>query len=388
MDGGSVGGVRGSLSPESPAQAQSTIERVRRYLRTYWWLWQQQPIAGRRHFLLALLFGLVSRFGHLIVLVVSMKCALWLLNPSSLPAGFTGLLPGGAESPLIVPLLFSLPAAVMFGALVTQHLHTKFSDLHKSEFAYQLALRSISDRFQDSFPAGELKKRQILAVAGGVARQLERLTARLIRVEANVHSIIIQSASLAMAVALGLVLDPIVAAVMLSIGVVAAILFVSVRHVRFQRLTKEREVLQREHAEARRKLVEGLAEQISSKKKHDDFEDAASDFDQVARTRRLNEVGFRAGSNLLISAGQSVLILGLLLAIYLRGAPKDAHEIAMAILLLLVLRGAIGLIRGISVSAVALSRDYVMLVELSEGRTISESDAADTELADRVDQDL
>ncbi|MEZ5922802.1 MAG: hypothetical protein R3D57_00285 [Hyphomicrobiaceae bacterium] len=389
MDGGSMGGVRAALSSMSPASARSTIERGARYLRTYWWLWQQQAIAGRRLFLLAVFFGLVSRFGHLIVLVVSMKCALWLLRPNTLPAAMTGVLPGGADSPLVVPILFSMPATVMFGALLTQHLHTRFADRHKSEFAFQLAFRSIEGRFAEGIPSAEAKRRQLLAAAGGLARQFERLLARLVRVEANVLSIIIQSASLIMAMLLGLYLDPIVTAVMLSMGLIAAIVFVSLRHGHFQRLMKEREALQREQVEARKSLLEGLADRLSAPHDSDALKEVASSYDRVARGRRMKEVGFRTVSNLLISAGQAVLILGLLLAIYLRGAPKDAHEIAMAIVLLLVLRGALGLIRGISVSAVALSRDYVMLVELAEGRAVSETtEGGDADLMDREEQDI
>ena len=381
-------GVRWASARSSSSRARSTAERAARYTRVYWWLWQQQTIAGRRQFVLAVLFGLASRFGHLLVLVVSMKCAIWLFKPSSLPSILTKVLPGGAESGLLMPLLFLFPGAVMFGTLFAQHMHAKLSDAHKSEFAYRIALRSANQQFGRSRTSNPLNRKDTIAIAGSIGRQFERLTARLVRVETNVLSIIIQTSSLIMAMLLGMFLNPVIAAVTLTLGFVSAAVFVSFRHGHFQKLTKEREVLQRELVEARKRLLDGLASRVSSPVDARGLEQITSDFDSVARRRRIREAGFRSLSNSVVSGGQSVLILGLLLAIYLWGAPKEAHEIGNAIVLLVVLRAALGLIRSISVSAVALSGDYVMLVELAEGRAVTETESGDAEMLDREDQDI
>lgn len=381
-------GVRSAHARLSLARARSTVERAARYMRVYWWLWQQQTIAGRRQFVLAVLMGLASRFGHLLVLVVSMKCAIWLFKPSSLPPIVTQALPGGAESGLLMPLLFLLPGAVMFGALFAQHMHGSLSDAHKSEFAYKIALRSATRQFSQSRPSSPLKRKEAVAIAAGIGRQFERLIARLVRVETNVLSIIIQSLSLVMAMALGMFLNPIIASITLTLGFVAAAVFVTFRHGHFQKLTKEREVLQRDLVEARKRLIDGLVSRVSEPGDTRGMEQLASEFDVVARRRRIREAGFRSISNSVVAGGQSVLILGLLLAIYLWGAPKEAHEIGNAIVLLVVLRAALGLIRSISVSAVALSGDYVMLVELAEGRAVTVTEGTDADLLDREEQDI
>lgn len=313
-------------------------------------------------FCLAIASGIVSRLGTVIVFICTIKSAHWLLEPTSVPAPIAVIVSNAPNFFLIAALI--TPSILMFGVGAAGILHEKF----RSEAAFRCAnlLALLEAKYTLASPAvhfGAATKDHDL---DNIATQLSSHFPQLYRAQLNLIKLAVVLATLAAVALLALILDPLVTLIVMAMAGLTVAVLIWNRHGATHSASNQHSEIKARGAEFAKRLASAIKEYAVTPS---NFLSLAEIIEQENREMFLKYYATSERttnlSKLAMDFGQGLLLFILILTVYLRGHTLNSGAVAHVIILIIVLRFALGQIRHFTTNTLALSKDYPRLVKLS-----------------------
>jgi len=354
-----------SVLKQLPSQL-SPLRRALRYVSTFRWLAQHQLEAAPWPTLLALGTGVVSRLGTVAVFAATIKSAHWLLMPRPIPAWISSAVPAAHD--VVVALALVVPSLAMLCVATATVLHRK----HLREAAFRCVKAWLGTQAQRSVESA-FSSHANEAVPGHVARILASdITtdfSLFYRAQINLLRLAVVAITLFVAAFIGLAIDPLVTSIVFA---VAGLLVAGVVWTRHQAAHGVKRIQERAR-QSNATLTQELTDQFSAPAESRSLASLLETVD-----RHSNELLARSAaagrndsiSKFAIDVGQCLLLFVLMLVIYMRGSQLDATAVANILILVIVLRFAMGQVRHFAGIALDLSKDYPMLAAFSQGKDV------------------
>ncbi|HEX2841171.1 hypothetical protein [Hyphomicrobium sp.] len=338
----------------------STLRRSSRYLSTFGWLLRHQIRSAKWQLLAAVAFGVASRLGSIVVLMATIKCALWLLKPETMPGLLTTHFPQLVATPAFVIFLICIPSILLLLASVASNLHTRLRTQVAAKCGTTIALEQSSRLFGTQAADGDASK-----LAAKFSSDMTQDWSALCKAQTNLIKAMVAGATFTMAIVLGAAIDPLVTGVVVLIAISIATGLVWKQHENSYVLTAEQAQLKIRTLDSNASLISEMSHAISSGRHALSLENAvARRHADIIAEHWLKDRNESAAS-LFLDIGNGVVVLVMLSTLYFRGHSMSATDIAHAVLLMFALRFAMSQARAVSTHAFALSKDYRRLVLLA-----------------------
>lgn len=346
------------------------VARMRRYVTTFSWLFAQQYAHAPLLLAKSIFLGVFGRFGNILALVVTVKCAILMLSPTGPRQRLAEAFDGFGGDITVAAIILGIPLLLMLLVAQADTVHNRATMVLRSQVAHTLALSAI---IQQLLP---LKEKPLSAQQ---AQEHGRLTAwrfthtygMLKRVQAPFIQLIVATFTVLLTFFLGLFLDAMVMSIMVALGAVLLAAFIWRRHSRVHNLSQQQQQFQASASTNRTTFAAAVQAWLQSRETDDALEAASERYHQGLHGAEQNAREFRIESNKLTTIGQGVLFTVFLVVLYTRGIEGDTSHIATAALTVYLLRLMIGQFQTIANNAVALAQDYPPLVELSQSALTS-----------------
>ncbi len=341
----------------------SALTRSSRYLSTFGWLMRHQFQSAKWQLVGAVACGVAGRLGSILVLMATIKCALWLLKPETMPSLLTTHFPHLIATPAFVMFLICIPSILLMLASLANAIHIRLRIQVAAKCGTTIALEQASKIFRTQATAADAK-----TLAVKFSSEMTQDWAALHKAQTNLIKAMVAAAAFAMAIALGAAIDPLVTGIVVLIAVSIATALVWRQHESTYILTAEQARLKIRTLDRNDYLISQLSSAIGNGYRGASLETAvARRHADIIAEHWLKDRSDSAAS-LFLDVGNGVVVLVMLSTLYFRGHSMNATDIAHAVLLMFALRFAMSQARAVSTYAFALSKDYRRLVMLAAPR--------------------
>jgi ABC-type multidrug transport system fused ATPase/permease subunit len=354
----------------SISKQQSIWQRSRRYLSTVLWLVRSMLVTDGRGFITSIVSGVIKRISDIAVLIITLKCVVWLLNPETVPEFVSRSVPFDASSAHFAVALLLVPSSIAFMSAWVAKLHERAIIDLSMNCAETIVTRLVDaelavDQPLDSKPSVLKKKSAMLA---RLCQSNQRL---LIRTQRTLINMFVSLFALLAVVCLGLTINPVVTLSLISAAVVMSAVLIWFRH-QSGRDIQARAGEVSERSKDRLLQLEGAIRHALSdpSQRHRVAEHIAQRQNEMVRDAQLSQV---SQTNMrfaldLVQAGLLFLMMALLVQ---SAAEITPQKLAMVVILVMLLRFALTQIRVISTHAIRLSQDYPKLVNFTNVDVVS-----------------
>ena len=305
----------------------------------------------------ALFFGICSRRGALIGFILSIRCAMWILNPDSIPGFLTGYLPKDPQMLLVA--LVAVPGAVFLGLAGAQIIQNTLGLKLRNTVAEDLAEKYTQTMLQD-LSGAQLKERVRLSAIAAVIRAAH---GKIVTIEALLINLLVTTLGFLLALTGGLLIDWFLMTTIAVIGIIFSGTTAIYRHLKSHVLTEEqeserlREQNELEHLVNLSRTVEA-EDEIAAKIKDD-----LPALLKTMSSQKSVDQKFNNQSTLIIDIGQAAIIVTFL-SLLIENSGSAPERISMLIILALMFRFLSSYLQVITHVAIKLSVHYPFLVGL------------------------
>jgi len=305
----------------------------------------------------ALFFGICSRLGALIGFILSIRCAMWILNPDSIPGFLTGYLPKDPQMLLVA--LVAVPGAVFLGLAGAQIIQNTLGLKLRNTVAEDLAEKYTQTMLQD-LSGAQLKERVRLSAIAAVIRAAH---GKIVTIEALLINLLVTTLGFLLALTGGLLIDWFLMTTIAVIGIIFSGTTAIYRHLKSHVLTEEqeserlREQNELEHLVNLSRTVEA-EDEIAAKIKDD-----LPALLKTMSSQKSVDQKFNNQSTLIIDIGQAAIIVTFL-SLLIESSGSAPERISMLIILALMFRFLSSYLQVITHVAIKLSVHYPFLVGL------------------------
>ncbi len=305
----------------------------------------------------ALFFGICSRLGALIGFILSIRCAMWILNPDSIPGFLTGYLPKDPQMLLVA--LVAVPGAVFLGLAGAQIIQNTLGLKLRNTVAEDLAEKYTQTMLQD-LSGAQLKERVRLSAIAAVIRAAH---GKIVTIEALLINLLVTTLGFLLALTGGLLIDWFLMTTIAVIGIIFSGTTAIYRHLKSHVLTEEqeserlREQNELEHLVNLSRTVEA-EDEIAAKIKDD-----LPALLKTMSSQKSVDQKFNNQSTLIIDIGQAAIIVTFL-SLLIENSGSAPERISMLIILALMFRFLSSYLQVITHVAIKLSVHYPFLVGL------------------------
>ena len=349
--------MRDAPLPNPLSLVLRTAQRVGRYISAWSWLIKYNARQEPLLLLGALFFGICSRLGALIGFILSIRCAMWILNPDSIPGFLTGYLPKDPQMLLVA--LVAVPGAVFLGLAGAQIIQNTLGLKLRNTVAEDLAEKYTQTMLQD-LSGAQLKERVRLSAIAAVIRAAH---GKIVTIEALLINLLVTTLGFLLALTGGLLIDWFLMTTIAVIGIIFSGTTAIYRHLKSHVLTEEqeserlREQNELEHLVNLSRTVEA-EDEIAAKIKDD-----LPALLKTMSSQKSVDQKFNNQSTLIIDIGQAAIIVTFL-SLLIESSGSAPERISMLIILALMFRFLSSYLQVITHVAIKLSVHYPFLVGL------------------------
>lgn len=346
---------------------QRTAQRILRYVRVWSWLVRYNARSEPLLLVATLFFGICARLGALVGFILSIRCAIWILTPETVPGFLKQLLP--QEPELLFMVLVAVPGSVFLGLAIAQVLYSQLSLKLRNSIAEALTGSLSTVQINE---AGEEKLRD-RPVISDLAASIRATHGKIVTVEAVLINLLVTSMGLLIALTGGLLIDWFLMSTIALVGISFSVAMVSYRHLKSHALTVEQEEvrLQEQHE------IEGFVNLSRSSdpdlKVLDEARRKMPHMLQVMSNQKSVDQKFTSHSTLFIDLGQAAIIMTFLFLLidYSGTAPE---RISMLIILALMFRFLSSYLQAITHLVIKLGMHYPFIATLRTRLQMSGTD--------------
>lgn len=338
------------------------LHRPIRFVSTYWWLFERHRTTHPWLFTLTIATGIIFRFSNIMALVVSMKCAVWILDPDRQLKRFAFL---SGHTAIEGAVLILLPMLLVGVAIAAERAHLNLFSKLRSSVAQHLALSDVRGKL--NIPAHEtLDEKRIREISLFVSEKFERSFQKAHRAQTWFIQIIVALSVMMLITGVGLYIEFQIMIVILFASVPLLGAFIWRRHAQSRANLERQEQLNSDVRAAKVTFESRLRRWLQKPGSAGQWKSVASQYaNLINSSTRLNEQ-FQATSEFILNLGQGLIISLFLLYLFLTTTHGDTSRLGSIAISLVLIRYSIAQLRIVAIGTVQMSKDYPLIVRLSK----------------------
>lgn len=333
------------------------IRRARRYSVTWLWLIRAVVKTELKLFISTILFGVVARLGTLVGFIVIIKAAIWILNPTTIPAVLYSTTNLSHSSVLLI--LVIAPGSVFLIKALAQTVHSRHSLMLRTSVANRLVVGAAHKVFANNDPQYFTDKTKSALVAS----DLKTNYTKLFVIQTLLNSAIILSFVFVLSLLIGLLLDWKIVTILMSFLTLLAIVFINYKHKKSLELTANLVEMKDKETMSIRAFVADLTDVESWNDDGRNKENLQTISNNVGEIQFFAQK-FEANSQLFMDVGQAVMMVTFLSLLI--GQEGDGGRLTQLALLAVLFRFLINYMQAIVQSVIKLSPYYSFLKDLKK----------------------
>jgi len=350
---------------------QNFNTRLARYARTWIWIISCNANLYPALLMFTVGFGVAARLGTIVGFVLSIKAAVWIFQPETIPPLFYEILPVDQQG--MFAILILVPGLVFLLTGQFRYWHSTNALKLQTGFSNHFAREIILNELQLKTGAELSEKRTFVEASNS----LRKTYARLFAVEGMLLDLLILIPVIIISLLVGLLINWLIVSVIMGLGFVLIAMFIWIRHQDRNELQRIETELQEQQINSSQALINlHTATKLNENgisEKANPAPTINSMINSMSKIREANQ-RFRFNSDLAMDMGQALIViifLGLLL-----NADIQSMQVQYLVILALLFRFIISYGKAIVQAILKLSPFYKFIVEFhknsSQFQNISE----------------
>lgn len=334
---------------------QNFDARIFRYVSAWLWIISRNAKLHPVLLILTISFGVSARLSTILGFVVSIKSAIWIFQPETIPPIFYEYLPVNQQT--IFTVLILVPGLVFLLTGQLRYLHGNYALRLQTEFsnysAYEISLINLNSK--ESYELNDT----ITYVK--IASELKKNYAKLFALEIILLDLLVLVLVVIISLSIGLLINWFIVSIIMGLGFALISIFVWKRHQDRNNL----ELLEAElrQAEALSVAVLTSTPSLSDEKKVDVASKITHLIENISKIRGINQK-FRTRSDLMMDMGQSMIVI-VFLALLLNSSIQSM-QVEHLVILALLFRFIISYGKAIVQAILKLSPFYKFVVAIQK----------------------
>lgn len=307
--------------------------------------------------LAALFFGICARLGALVGFILSIRCAIWILTPESIPGSLKALLPGDPN--MVFLALVAVPGAAFLGLAVAQVLHSNVVLKLRNAVSERLAAQFSELRLHETGEE-QLKDRPTMSQ---MAADIRVTHGEIVTVEAMLINLLVTTFGLCIAFTGGMIIDWVLMGIIALVGVSFSVSMAIYQYTKSHAMAQEQENVRRQEKHEIEDFVNLSRSADPDLKILEEAQQRTPQMLQAMSHQKSADHKFTRQSTLFVDLGQTALIVTfmLLLIDYSGTAPE---RISMLIILTLIFRFLSSYLQVITHLVIKLGMHYRFVSDL------------------------
>jgi len=353
---------------------QNLTIRLARYARTWLWIISRNANLYPALLFFTVGFGVAARLGTIAGFVISIKAAVWIFQPETIPPIFYEILPVDQRGMFAVLIL--VPGLVFLLTGQFRYWHSTYALKLQTAFSNHFA-REISLNELELKTGAELSEKRTFVDA---TNNLRKNYAKLFAVEVMLLDLLILTPVIIISLLVGLFINWLIVSVIMTLGFVLIAIFIWIRHQDRNELERIEVELQEQQANSAKKLINlHAANTINANGVNEKVNPAPTISSMIEIMSRIKEANqrFRFNSDLAMDMGQSLIViifLGLLL-----NADIQSMQVQYLVILALLFRFIISYGKAIVQAILKLSPFYKFIVEFHKNSSELQKTSKETQ---------